>query len=328
MPHGSTQSLADYRWLVSPDGRALFGRAPRPSPTSLPGQRRLRADLTADRARPRRRTSRPAGAGSQKIRQTPERLFFTPVGLEQATDGWTAAYKAGRFPAGGRVIDFCCGIGGDLMALAARGPAHGVDRDPVAALFAEANCRALAQTLRSRPARQGPAVTVSVGEVASSRLSADDFWHIDPDRRATGRRTTHVELHDPPAEVIDDLLAAAPAGAVKLAPAADIPDSLARAGRIGVDQLGARVPATGRLVRAAGRASRPPSGHARSARRPVERASRAGEHRRPARRRVSGRPGGRPLRFRSRSGRRGGRGWWGRGRTSMRWPPWLPAGLI
>jgi hypothetical protein len=98
----------------------------------------------------------------------------------------------------------------------------------VAALFAEANCRALAA---SQPASIGrAAVGVSVGEVAASMLAATateaaDYWHIDPDRRAVGRRTTHVELHDPPAEVIDSLLAAAPAGAVKLAPAADIPDS-------------------------------------------------------------------------------------------------------
>ncbi len=95
----------------------------------------------------------------------PPRLFFTPLGLEQATDGWIADYKAQRFTAGRRAIDFCCGIGGDLLALSLRGPTVGIDRDPVAALFAEANCRALDDLPLADDAR--PSTTVDVGEVAA-----------------------------------------------------------------------------------------------------------------------------------------------------------------
>ena len=68
-------------------------------------------------------------------------------------------------------------------------------------------------------------MVVHVGEVASLLPTADDAWHIDPDRRATGPRSTHVEWHDPPAETIDRMLAAAPGGAIKLAPAAELPDA-------------------------------------------------------------------------------------------------------
>ena len=110
-----------------------------------------------------------------------ERLFFSAVGLEQATDGWTAAYKAERFRAGGRVIDFCCGIGGDLMALSGCAVARGVDRDPVAALLAEANCLAVSNTARSTAADRAT-VAVGVGEVSATPLAADDYWHIHPDR--------------------------------------------------------------------------------------------------------------------------------------------------
>ena len=63
-------------------------------------------------------------------------MFFTRLGLEQATDAWVARYKATRFPAGQLLADLCCGIGGDLMALSERGPTRGVDRDPVAAICA------------------------------------------------------------------------------------------------------------------------------------------------------------------------------------------------
>ena len=41
-------------------------------------------------------------------------MFFTSVGLEQATDFVTATYKAQRFSIGGRYVDLCCGLGGDL----------------------------------------------------------------------------------------------------------------------------------------------------------------------------------------------------------------------
>ncbi len=208
----SSQSLDDYRWLVSPAAEPyLAGAAAEPDLFARAAQ--LRGVLTADRARLVAEQVGLRQRGAKKFDDA-ARLFFTAVGLEQATDGWTAAYKAERFRAAGRAIDFCCGIGGDLMALADCSPAQGVDRDPIAALLAEANCLA----------RSGSrSTTVAVSDVSAALLSAGDVWHIDPDRRAAGRRTTHVELHDPPAEVIDALLAVAPAGAVKLAPAADVP---------------------------------------------------------------------------------------------------------
>ena len=52
-------------------------------------------------------------------------------------------------------------------------------------------------------------------------------WYLDPDRTPSGRRTTRVITHDPPPEVIDRLLAACPNGAIKLAPAAELPDGWA-----------------------------------------------------------------------------------------------------
>ena len=42
--------------------------------------------------------------------------------LEQATDEWIAGYKAPRFAGRGPIADLCCGIGGDLLALAGQGP--------------------------------------------------------------------------------------------------------------------------------------------------------------------------------------------------------------
>lgn len=150
-------------------------------------------------------------------------MFFTPLGLEQSTDQWIAAYKAGRLaesaPSVGELADLCCGIGGDFLAMAARGPVAGVERDPATAIFAEAN-RAVCAGIHAGP-NSGQ---VKVADVAAFDITPFAAWHMDPDRRPEGRRTTRIEFHDPPPEVIEDLLAAAPNAAIKLAPAAVMPD--------------------------------------------------------------------------------------------------------
>ncbi|HEX5497738.1 MAG TPA: hypothetical protein VFX03_00865, partial [Thermomicrobiales bacterium] len=143
----------------------------------------------------------------------------TPTGLEQATDQWIAAYKAERFSRAGRVADLCCGIGGDLLSLTARTRVLGVDRDEIAALFARTNLEAV-----DRSSDESPPDNVLCSEIAQIPLDGISAWHIDPDRRPHGRRTTRVELHEPGMPEIERLLAACPAGSIKLAPAAALPE--------------------------------------------------------------------------------------------------------
>jgi hypothetical protein len=137
------------------------------------------------------------------------------------------------------------------LALAGRGPALGVDRDPVAALLAEANLRALGHLTP----RTAAAVRVAdVGEVEIADFAA---WHIDPDRRFGGHRTTRVEYCEPGPAVIDRWLSQCPDGAVKLAPAAELPESWGRAAEaewIGRDRQCRQLVAWfGRLARHPGR---------------------------------------------------------------------------
>ena len=118
-------------------------------------------------------------------------MFFTPKGLEQSTDEWVAAYKAERFasaarPArsaseGRRLADLCCGIGGDLLAIGCRGTAIGVERNPLAAMFAEANVAAWRAAGRS--VNQVEMKSGDVAEIDARQFSA---WHLDPDRRPAG----------------------------------------------------------------------------------------------------------------------------------------------
>jgi hypothetical protein len=143
-----------------------------------------------------------------------ERMFFTPRGLEQATDEMVARYKGGRFAANARIFDLCTGIGGDLIALAHRGEAVGFDRDPIVATIAAANA--------SLDGRMTP---VRLSDVGSLDMTQCDAWHIDPDRRPGGRRTTLVDLHEPGPDAIERLLGLNPHAAIKLAPAAQLPAS-------------------------------------------------------------------------------------------------------
>ena len=47
--------------------------------------------------------------------------------------------------------------------------------------------------------------------------------HVDPDRRAHGRRTTKLAYHEPAEEYLKSLIDQCEGGAIKLAPGTDIP---------------------------------------------------------------------------------------------------------
>lgn len=115
-------------------------------------------------------------------------MFFTADGLEQATRAVVAAHRAERFTAAGvgRVLDLCCGIGSDLIALARAGMhVHGIDRDPVTAAVAAANAAGL------------PA-SVEAADVTSYDVSGWPAAFCDPARRAGGRRIFDPSAYSPP----------------------------------------------------------------------------------------------------------------------------------
>jgi hypothetical protein len=104
----------------------------------------------------------------------PSVLLLTRPGLEQATSEPVARHRAARFASlDGYVVDLCCGIGGDLRALASVADVVGVDRDETHALCARHNS--------GRP--------VLVTDVADVRLGpAVSAAFIDPARREGDRR--------------------------------------------------------------------------------------------------------------------------------------------
>lgn len=141
------------------------------------------------------------------------RMYFTPHGLEQATRAEVGAHRARRLagPGGGtRVVDVCCGIGGDFLALARAGcVVDAVDLDPLTVAVARANAEAL-----------GLADQVTVREADAATVSPEDYdWlFADPARRTSRGRTFDPMAYSPPWPVVLDLVARAGRACLKVAP--------------------------------------------------------------------------------------------------------------
>lgn len=131
-----------------------------------------------------------------------DRLLVDRQGIEQASSEVVARWKAARF-AEAPVLDLCCGIGGDTMALAARGPCTGVDLDPVRGFMAARNA----------------GVEVRIESVESTRLD-HPLVHLDPARRdeSSGRRRWRLEDLSPPLDRIKGIVGQVEGAAVKLGP--------------------------------------------------------------------------------------------------------------
>lgn len=204
-----------FQWLASPEGEEALrtaGTGSQRGETLAVTVARLRRHLSPEQThwvleqvelRVRARAKFPSA----------ERMLFARTLLEQATDAAIANYKGARFSADEPVADLCCGLGGDLFALAARGPTLGVDLSETAAWLAEENCRRLG--LSNATVLEADAADLPVAEYAA--------WHIDPDRRAAGKRTNLPELFEPPLRDVERLIKENGNAAIKLGPATDAP---------------------------------------------------------------------------------------------------------
>lgn len=204
---------ADYRWLTGSEAHILLEEVSleeQPLHVQLQRLEKIvgpeRARLVVDQISLRKRAR-------EKFGTLASRMFFTDRALQQATDLWVGRYKASRVKQGELVHDFCCGLGGDLLAFAARGASIGWELAPEIAEFARANLRLTADS---------PGCAVRCKDVEGVN-PVGDSWHIDPDRRPAGRRSVELRWHQPSSETIERWLIDAPAGIIKLAPAAEIP---------------------------------------------------------------------------------------------------------
>ena len=155
-----------------------------------------------------------------------EQMLFTRAGLEQASSELTGSHAAARYPRGWLVADLCCGIGGNLSALAVAAARRvlpprrvlGVDRDPVSLAFARHNAAVYGAA---------DAVAVVCADVREIALTGVDGVFIDPARRAEGRRLAAGRT-EPPLGWCLGLAGRVPAVGIKAAPG--LPRDLVPAG--------------------------------------------------------------------------------------------------
>jgi THUMP domain-like len=115
------------------------------------------------------------------------RMWFTREGLEQASAEPLARHRANRYAGFGRVADLCCGIGGDLCALAPGRDALAVDLDPVHLRMARENARV----------HGAGQLAAACADVRDLRLPASLAVFVDPARRIDGRRLPAGESRPP-----------------------------------------------------------------------------------------------------------------------------------
>jgi len=115
-------------------------------------------------------------------------MFFTRAGLEQASAGVVSQHRARRYEGSTAVADLCCGIGGDLAALAAQSSVTAVDRDPVHLWMARENTRVYGVDER---------VMTRDGDVRAFDLSGIDAVFVDPARRSDRGRRRFADSEPP-----------------------------------------------------------------------------------------------------------------------------------
>jgi len=177
----SGRSLGRFEALLSPQGRELLERLAREEVTAVGALKAgdaLRAEYPADLVASASAQQELRLRARAKFSRAGE-MFFTRPGLEQASSEVVARYRARRYAHLGPVADLCCGIGGDLTALAGGHPVLAVDVDPLHLRMAQANAAAYGVAGNVRAA---------LADVREIGLAGVDAVFIDPARRAGGRR--------------------------------------------------------------------------------------------------------------------------------------------
>jgi len=181
-PGGDDRPMSQAAGLLTPAGGELLGRLRGLEITPEQALRlsaELRGQYPADLVAAALTQQSLRVAGREKFSRA-EEMLFTRAGLEQASGELAAAHSARRFAGLGLVADLCCGIGGDLIALAsAARRVLAVDADLDTLRFAVRNASVYGTARRVFPL---------CADVRSLSLAGTEAVFIDPARRADGRR--------------------------------------------------------------------------------------------------------------------------------------------
>ena len=214
-------SLEEFRptdqaltYLLSTEGAALL--------EELAAAGLGEADLLAQTTRLRKHYPRDVVAAALDLALLRERarrkftrasqMVFTREALEQASAEVVSRYRARRYAGYPGVVDLCCGIGGDALALAGQGDVLAVDLDPLRLRMAAVNVAVYGHAEQLRTA---------CADVRTCELPAGYALWADPSRRVGGRRVFSVLQYEPPLPQLLARAAHPPGAGIKLSPGVD-----------------------------------------------------------------------------------------------------------
>jgi hypothetical protein len=183
-------------------------------------------------------------------------MYFTRDALEQATSEFVAQHRAKRYGGTEHVWDLCCGIGGDLLQLAAETSSiSALDYDPLRLRMAECNAEVYRVRERIRFEQQ---------DIVEWNPPPHATIFFDPGRRHAGRRIHQPEMYQPPLSIVERWLPRADGIGVKVAPGIDYDALPTKPGEVEVISLRGEVKEAvlwfGRLARGGRMATLLPSG--------------------------------------------------------------------
>ncbi len=208
-------NLEILAWLRSEQGQHVLAEAESAdlgAPARLRTLERLRRQTTPEQAAAAYEMALLRRRAADKFSQAAQ-MFFTRDGLEQSSGERIARQRAGRYAAllggAGQVADLCCGIGGDMLALAETNRVMAVDLDPVRLAMAQANAEALGVAGR---------VSFLQRDLEQTPPPECDAIFFDPSRRQAGRRVFRLAEYRPPSALAQQWRRSTPAIGIKLAP--------------------------------------------------------------------------------------------------------------
>ncbi len=205
---------ATFAELLTPAGQAAIGAATALAPTDrqyLACYQRLQKQFPAVLAKAALDTVLLRQRARRKFPQWAGQMYFEREALEQASGSAVAGYRAERFRCYGRVADWCCGIGGDTLGLAAAGCAvTAVERDPLRAAMAMANVAVIGAARHH--------VQVVPADVLQRGRGDEAAVFVDPSRRDPHGRQLDPERYEPPLSALLRVLGTEFPWGVKLAP--------------------------------------------------------------------------------------------------------------
>lgn len=210
-------ALAIWQEVCGDGGRALRTAAAASDPGRAADVARLRREWPAEQVSMALELAAARAKARDKYPALPQ-VVGDVAGVEQGTSAWVASHKSARVVQSGiaEVHDYCCGIGGDAMALSEVARVTAVDSDPVRAWMCQQNIAfASGSCAASSTVEVADVTTLDRGGVAV---------HIDPSRREESgqrRRAWRYQDYRPDPAFLAQLVQQQRAVAIKLGPGVD-----------------------------------------------------------------------------------------------------------